>query len=216
MSGERQTDRQTKSSRWSFTAYKDQWSLFEQMPPGIAEWGWQREVCPETNREHYQGYLRLSQQQRFAWLAKLLPGIHIEVARNWQALIAYCKKEDTRVPGSTPEHHTNSIPNHYQYADEVAKKYLAIYGKDDSDFWVWRNIPTTKEYARTNLISVSDRVDAIISADILAGKRYAAFIERNPNWEAVWKKWFKQFILSHDSIKHGQDGNKEEPRSEEG
>jgi len=97
-----QTDRQTdKSSRWAFTAYEEQWGLFTTIHPGIAEWGWNTEICPETNRQHYQGYLRLTSQQRFAWLRKLLPGVHLEIAKNWEALKQYCAKEETRVPGTT-------------------------------------------------------------------------------------------------------------------
>ena len=74
MSDKIKTDRQTdKSSRWGFTAYEDQYHLLEKMPPGIAEWGWQAEICPETNRPHRQGYLRLQSQQRFAWLKRYSP-----------------------------------------------------------------------------------------------------------------------------------------------
>ena len=185
---ERQTDRQTKSSRWQFTAYKDQWSLFETMPPGIAEWGWQREICPDTNREHYQGYLRLAQQQRFAWLAKNLPGVHVEVARNWQALIAYSKKEDTRAPGSTPEHHTNSIPNHYQYADDVGKRVCEHMLRENMDF------------VKTPLENYLTMIDMVVKDDVASGKRYAAHIGANPAWLAMWKKYAKQFIFSFIGI----------------
>lgn len=89
-----------KSSRWAFTAYEQQWELFATMPPLIAEWGWQEELCPETNRKHYQGYLRTVRQTRFAALKKVLPGVHLEVAKNWDALVNYCKKETTAVAGS--------------------------------------------------------------------------------------------------------------------
>lgn len=99
--GMAQTDRQTdKTTRWAFTAFEDQWGLFNDMPDIVAEWGWQTEVCPDTGRKHYQGYLRTRNQQRFTALRKVLPGVHIEPARNWEALMNYCKKTETAVNGS--------------------------------------------------------------------------------------------------------------------
>lgn len=93
------TDRQTdKSSRWQFTAFEDQYGLVDDMSKSatVAEYGYQTEICPETARKHRQGYLRTKNQVRFSALRKEFPGIHFEVARNWEALINYCKKEETR------------------------------------------------------------------------------------------------------------------------
>lgn len=96
-----QTDRQTdkgKSSRWQFTAYEDQWPLIDDLDKSstIAEYGYQHEVCPDTGRKHRQGYIRTKVQVRFSALKKEFPGVHFEVARNWDALVNYCKKEETR------------------------------------------------------------------------------------------------------------------------
>lgn len=96
--GDRQTD---KTSRWAFTAYEAQWPLFTTvLDPLIAEQGWQKEVCPDTQREHYQGFIRTTRQVRFAQMRKIYPGVHIEAARNWDALVNYCKKSETAIPGS--------------------------------------------------------------------------------------------------------------------
>jgi len=98
------TDRQTdKSSRWSFTAYEDQYGLVDDMSKSatIAEYGWNPEICPETGRKHRQGYLRSKNQVRFSALKKEFPGIHFEVAKNWEALKNYCKKEETREQGKS-------------------------------------------------------------------------------------------------------------------
>lgn len=89
-----------KSTRWAFTAYEGQWDLFKSMPPIVAEWGWQTETCPDTQRLHYQGYLRTQRQVRFNQIKKALPGVHLETAQNWDALVNYCKKPDTAVPGT--------------------------------------------------------------------------------------------------------------------
>lgn len=94
-------DRQTdKTTRWAFTAYQDQWDLFKTMPECVAEWGWQTEKCPDTERLHYQGYIRTKRQVRFSQMKKDFPGVHIEAAKNWQALLNYCKKSDSAVSGT--------------------------------------------------------------------------------------------------------------------
>ena len=95
-----------KTSRWAFTAYEAQWPLFNTTvcPEILAEIGWQVEVCPDTQREHYQGYLRTTRQVRFAQLKKIYPGVHLEPAKNWDALVKYCKKTDTAKEG-TQHHH---------------------------------------------------------------------------------------------------------------
>lgn len=96
-----QTDRQTdKTSRWAFTAYEPQWDLFKTMPEVIAEWGWQTEECPTTHKQHYQGYFRTKRQVRFSQVKKSLPGIHIEAAKNWDALLQYCRKSETAKEGT--------------------------------------------------------------------------------------------------------------------
>jgi len=94
-----QTDRQTdKTSRWQFTAYEDEYPLVDDFSKSltIAEFGFQQEVCPTTQRIHRQGYLRTKTQVRFSALRKEFPGIHFEAAKNWDALVNYCKKEETR------------------------------------------------------------------------------------------------------------------------
>jgi len=162
------------------------------MPPGIAEWGWNAEICPETNRPHRQGYLRLQSQQRFTWLKKILPGVHIEIAKNWDALVNYCKKEDTRAPGTTPVHQTNSIPTHFQYAETVAKQYVELYGLADLDDCEWDPPLLT----RTKLISIMDRLDTIVNTDITEGRRYAVWITTNPAWKNMWSQKAKPYLRS--------------------
>lgn len=181
MSG--QTDRQTdKSSRWQFTAYEDQWALFDQMPPGIAEWGWQKETCPKTQKLHYQGYLRLSQQQRFSWIKKILPGVHLEVAKNWEALINYCSKIETRVEGEAPVHVVNTYYTQYTYAELLGKR---IYKENFADYKNWTN-----ERAM-DVIETSARID------IREGHREVAWIISNPNWKVYWKYW-KDILTSFE------------------
>ena len=176
---DRQTDKLVKSTRWSFTAYEQQWDLFKEVPAGVAEWGFQTEVCPKTDRKHYQGYIRLSQQQRFGWLAKLLPGVHLEVAKNWDALIEYCKKTDTAVPG-TQVHVKTKRYDLYTYAEYVGK----VLATTSADYEEW------SDDAAMEQIRLQARLD------IRKGHREVAFIVGNPMWVLYWKYW-KDILISY-------------------
>jgi len=100
-----------KSSRWGFTAYEGQWHLFTGvLNPLIAEIGWQTEICPDTQREHYQGFIRFIRQLRFKQAKDIYPGVHLGVARNWPALVNYCKKKDTAIPGTQVHTVVNAVP----------------------------------------------------------------------------------------------------------
>jgi len=116
----------TKSTRWAFTAYENEFRHFpanpENVPQGIAEWGWNMEECPDTHRIHMQGYLRTSQQQRLAWLRNRYPGVHFEIARNWEALKEYCRKAESRLPGTEPVAAYQSIPDMYSYANTLVER----------------------------------------------------------------------------------------------
>jgi len=68
--------------------------------PQVKEWGWQTEICPDTGRQHYQGYILATSQVRLSHWVKHLKGVHVEIARNWNALLSYCKKTETAVEGT--------------------------------------------------------------------------------------------------------------------
>lgn len=127
-----ETDRQTdKSTRWAMTVYEAQWPLLEKMPEIIAEWGWQDEKCPDTDRVHRQGYFRTHRQVRFSQVRAILPGVHIEVAKNWNALLQYCKKVDSSL-GNQVHQVSNNVPMtmaeslialaKYHWTDEIISK----------------------------------------------------------------------------------------------
>jgi len=129
-------------------------------------------------------------------MKKLLPGVHIAKARNWPALLQYCKKEETRVPGTQPVEYKTEILTHFQYAEEIAKRYYERFGIPCADS-VWDKQHTN---AKTNLISVSGNVDILVDEDIAAGRRFAAWITTNPAWNAMWKKRYRPFISSYSII----------------
>lgn len=60
------------------------WRVFGQLEQG------------DSGTEHYQLAVA-TPQVRFAAVKKVFPTAHIEVAKDWNALLAYCSKEETRV-----------------------------------------------------------------------------------------------------------------------
>lgn len=179
-----------KSSRWQFTAYEEQFTLFKSMPPGVVEWGWNTEICPKTNRTHYQGYLRLYQQQRFAWLRKILPGVHVEIAKNWTALVQYCQKEDTRALGTEPVHHTNDIPTQFSYAEEIAQRIV------DMERMITAANPDNIKFQDWDLDEALLHIDTMVRQDIASGRRGIQWIASNPNWKVMWKAFWKECLLA--------------------
>lgn len=175
----------SKSTRWQFTAYEAQFGLFISMPPGVAEWGWQQEMCPTTNRVHYQGYLRLNSQQRFSWLKRLLPGVHLEIARNWDALVQYCKKDQTRV--AAPVHQVNDIPTPYSLATSIASDIVAT-RKWYEDYGM--RIPRWVDYKVWRTEEAMSQIEARVNERIASGQRGVEWIASNPNWSAMWKKYW--------------------------
>jgi len=124
-----------RTTRWSFTAYEAEWALIHQHEAGMdlpespfRMIKYQMEECPTTKRKHYQGAAVTSKQMRFAGIRKLLPGVHVEPAKNWTALLAYCEKADTKVPGgkSVLVESTYRPMKIHDLLTEFAKIYLSI------------------------------------------------------------------------------------------
>lgn len=169
-----------KSTRWSFTAFEAQWNLFTLMPPLIAEWGWQQEICATTGKRHYQGYLRTTIQVRHSQLRKVLPGVHIEVAKNWEALIAYCNKTDTAIPG-TQVTEQSSYMNKFQFLEYLMKKLIKDYGYDD--------LRELDMDALFNWIMVTARFEVI-------ERPYLAWVVSDPNFKIVVKENARALLLA--------------------
>lgn len=57
----------------------------------------------ESGRLHIQGCVRFSTMKSLEQVKSVLgcPWAHVEIARNWKALVEYCGKEETRVGGTT-------------------------------------------------------------------------------------------------------------------
>lgn len=172
-----ETSKDLKSTRWAFTAYEGQWSLFAAMHPLVAEWGWQTETCPKTQRLHYQGYLRTHRQVRFSQITKAFPGVHFEVSENWNALIEYCKKPDTAVEGTQVHQIVQKIP--LTMAQALIK--VAEYRDRDADFSNCESVKDFKDaYAHEFEVSVSK---------ILREDENLIGLYSQPNYERAYVKF---------------------------
>lgn len=84
------------SKHWMITSFKEDFVI----PEGVEYSCYQREVCPDTQREHWQAYVICSTRKRFATVQKMFPGDHLEKARaNSNSCMDYCMKVQTRLWG---------------------------------------------------------------------------------------------------------------------
>lgn len=102
------------SRSWVFTQYNgvevdiDPSKWTEEIKSRIRYFVYQHEICPETKREHWQGFIQLFTPHRYTTINKLLPqlfGSHFEPkfkkAKPSESA-AYCKKEESRKPDTVP------------------------------------------------------------------------------------------------------------------
>lgn len=53
-----------------------------------------REVCPKTEKEHFQSYVRFEANKRFSWWKQQFPTAHVELRKGPEsAAAAYCRKD---------------------------------------------------------------------------------------------------------------------------
>lgn len=89
---------------WCFTSFGDAPQCDEKT---VRYCVWQREVCPETKREHWQGYAELTKAVRITGAQAVLSlprGTHMEKRLGKrEAARGYCMKAESRKPGPQAE-----------------------------------------------------------------------------------------------------------------
>lgn len=88
-----------KAKCWCFTAFQDALPWYGHKVSYLV---YQREICPETNTEHYQGYAEFVDAVtiRVAQRKLHVPLAHMEKRKGKPSqAAAYCMKDDTRKPG---------------------------------------------------------------------------------------------------------------------
>lgn len=98
-----------QSQYWCFTSY----SIKEPSRQDSTYIIYQREVCPDTQREHWQGYVEYPTKRYMRSVQKLLgdPTCHLELRKGTaQQASDYCKKGESRKAGTSfSEHGTLSV-----------------------------------------------------------------------------------------------------------
>lgn len=186
-------NKDVKTTRWAFTAYEGQWELFKTPPPIVAEWGWQTEICPETQRPHYQGYIRTSRQVRFSQIHEHLHGVHLNAARNWIKLLQYCKKKDTAVPGT--QVHQVFQPEFQTMAEVLIK--VAKNRPRDLDF---SKCESVKEFKEMFALEFEQSV-----ATILKVEENLVGLLSQPQYERAYTKWRSVWTEKSDEIDRQTD-----------
>lgn len=90
------------SRAWTFTSYKEDINLLQEK---IKYAVYQREICPTTGREHWQGYFQAKSPIRFKSAKAIVndDSAHVEKAvASPEKNREYCTKEDCRKPGTMP------------------------------------------------------------------------------------------------------------------
>lgn len=87
------------SRNYCFTIYDMEWKY--ENSDSVKYCVYQKEKCPSTEREHYQGYIELNKPMRMAGLKKVLNcNAHIESRKgNRDQAREYCMKEESRIEG---------------------------------------------------------------------------------------------------------------------
>lgn len=142
---DRQTDKKAKATFWAVTAYNDEIAILEDKstyPSCVLSVSGGRELCqpsPEypEGRLHFQGHIRLRQQQRLTWFKDWLPTAHLGAARSVIASEKYAMKSDTAAGEKTVR--VNTVK--YYSADEICLKIASLVLPEDiretADHKVW-------------------------------------------------------------------------------
>lgn len=89
------------SKRFAFTSYiEDEWPLWK--PSEMVYMIYQGELCPDTKRFHWQGYVEFKRSKRYAGVQKALglPDAHVEKAKGTgEENRTYCTKADSHLEG---------------------------------------------------------------------------------------------------------------------
>ncbi len=92
-----------RKRHWCFTSYLV--SLPISFDPNIVRYCiYQREICPESKKEHFQGYIELYDNKRVRQVKRILGECHLEPRRGSRdSARLYCTKEESAIKGTQVE-----------------------------------------------------------------------------------------------------------------
>ncbi len=116
-----------KSRNFCFTSFRNE-------PPDHSKCRYiifQRERCPTTQREHWQGTVVFTNPISFTSVGSRIGDTtaHIEICQNLKASIEYCQKSDTRIDGP------------YEYGDKPKLPKEPGWWTEQTEQQLWQNEP---------------------------------------------------------------------------
>nr|WAE43263.1 MAG: replication associated protein [Cressdnaviricota sp.] len=148
------TDRQTdRSTMWTVTAYNDEKDMLERcrkgeelMPIWVKQLSGGLEKCPKTGNEHFQGDIRLTNQQRRSAIKKWLPTAHLEVTQNKHAHMNYVMKDATAIGEKSQHKNEREFLDNEGILRLLARQHIepfetpegqtfSLKAKEEYDFW---------------------------------------------------------------------------------
>jgi len=125
-----QTDRQTDrpATHWNAAVFDsdDNWSKLKVLPPFVKEVHSQQEICPDTQRPHFQVHVICHRQVRLTQMCSWIKATKWQPVRGKEHIqnsIKYTSKKESAVPGT---HEVQQGERYYQLHElllEVAKQY---------------------------------------------------------------------------------------------
>lgn len=94
----------SRARNYCFTSYDVEIKIVPD--PVVRYYVYQQEVCPETGRKHWQGYIEFHTAVRYSSVKAIIgdPKVHLEKRKGSAKQASdYCKKADSAVPGSQVE-----------------------------------------------------------------------------------------------------------------
>lgn len=121
-----------RSKGWCFTMYRTDAPEFKD---GMTYLIFQREKCPSTGREHWQGYVYFKSLKTMSAVKTALNDntVHLEKAKGTpEQNKVYCTKEETRLPGTMPKEY-GTLPVKGKRNDLVAAAHAIAGGATDEE-----------------------------------------------------------------------------------
>lgn len=179
---DRQTDMAAKASNWKSAIFDvdDNWSRLEALPAFVKSVFKQQEVCPTTQRLHFQVHIVTHRQVRLtqmcSWIkaTKWIPVLGKEHIQN---SINYCSKKESAVPGTYEEVQGQKYYQVHELLTIVAQQHTqADQDERNPKDWLYRR-------------SWAHLTSRLIAQDITWASRLC-----NPTLEKCWKNWGEVFI----------------------
>jgi len=125
---------------------------------------YQKERCPTSNKEHFQGYFQLKDPKNLSWIKNNIDEkCHFEAAKgNCKSNIAYCTKEESRIDGpwtigkpKSEQGKRNDLLSIKQMIDdkksdfEIAQEHFGSYIRYHKGFRAYRDLLLNKRDGKT-------------------------------------------------------------------